>query len=108
MNAEFQTYLTVQERLQQALSTPCCSAEFSLVAAHGIKAVYGALSLLVQTAQDVVHVVGEEAFRIENGRDHSRNRVQGHRAAVRMSVPLKTLLDSVDEGIGIGGEAVGR
>lgn len=55
------------------------------VVPHGVVAVHRPASLLVQTRQDVVHVVWEEPLVVHEDRHHLRGGWCGHRLVVLLS-----------------------
>ena len=71
--------LVVQERLQQRRGRAAGAVRLALVRADGVVAVHGALALVVEPADNVVHVVREEALGVQHRRQHLRN---GRRAAI--------------------------
>lgn len=48
------------------------------------------LTILLDTTQDVVHVIREESLRIQHRLNHPSDRLQAHGLVVRVLVPLDT------------------
>lgn len=99
--------LTVEEGHDQRGSRASSSAELPLIRSYRVIRVHGALSLLVQTSNDGVHVVGEEPLVVEHVLDGSRTRLHLEGLVVLVVVQLDVLLDVLDEGVTVGGKAVG-
>ena len=92
------------------MSSTGCAACLSLIAAHRIIGVNGpgtcvrrasalapalltvfenvTLTILLDAAKNVVHIVREKPFLVEHCLDHPRNRFQTHRLVMSMLVPL--------------------
>lgn len=97
--------LIVQERHDQTCRRAGRSALFALIAAHGVIRVQRALAILVHARQDRMHIVWEEALRVENRTQPLRARLHGHGLAVLVSVHLDDCVEAFFQGVAVGGEA---
>ena len=78
--------LVVKEGLEQTLRGATCTANDALIAADGVITIHSTATLLINTAQDVVYIVREKALAVKDGREHTRDSMQRHRATVRVLI----------------------
>lgn len=100
--------LIVKERHDQTCGGTTSTAHLPFVTAHRIVTVDGALSLLVEAAEDGIGVVGEETLAIEDSRQAFSAGVDGHGLAVAVTVHLADGIEALLQGLAIGSEATYR
>lgn len=100
--------LVVQERRDQTARGASSTARLALVTAHGIVRVESAHAVLVQTAEDRVHVVREEALVVQNVAEALRAGVHAHLLVVLVLVHLDDGVEALLQRIAVGGEAYDR
>ena len=100
--------LIIQKRHYQTTRCARRATLLSLVAAHGIITVQGALPFLIQPAEDTRDVEGEEALLIQQMGEALRTRSQRHGLAVLVPVQFHGGVEALAQGDAIGREADDR
>jgi hypothetical protein len=96
--------LVIEERHDQTSGSTTSSALLPLVAADGVVTVNGTLALLVQSAQDSVSVVREEASLVQDGAQAFGACIDRHGLVVAVSVHLADGVQALLQGLAVGCE----
>ena len=92
-----QPHLIVQERLEERDRGPPSPVHVPLAVTNRVVAVEIALALVIQPAQDVGDVVGEESLVVEHGAHHLGHGRGGHGLVVVVAVALHPHLGHLAE-----------
>lgn len=97
--------LVVEERHDQTAGGTGGSALLPLVAADGVVGVQGTLALIVDTSEDGCDVVGEEALAVQNVAETLGACGDAHGLVVLVSVHLDDGVETLGQGVAVGGKA---
>lgn len=96
--------LVIQEWHNQASSGTGGTALLTLVGADGVVGVDCAFSFFVEAAEDGVHVVREETLLVEHDAQSLCSSLDGHWLAVLVSVEFDNRIETLAQGVAVGGE----
>lgn len=82
--------LVVKERLEDGSGGPGGSVRLPLIGPDGVETVNTALAFLVQTSNDVVHIVGEESSVVQHRGHHGGYRPRTHLRVVFVLIHLQS------------------
>ncbi|CAG8705354.1 2039_t:CDS:1, partial [Scutellospora calospora] len=100
--------LVVQERRDQTARGARSTARLALVTPHRIIRVQRSHAVLVQAAEDGVHVVREEALVVQDVAEALGASVHAHLLVVLVLVHFDDGVEALLEGVAVGGEAHDR
>ena len=97
--------LVVEERHDERRSSTSSTTLLSLVTAHRVVGVEGTLSILVDTAQDGVDIVREEALVVEDVTQTLGAGGNSHGLVVAVTVHFDDGVELLGEGVAVGGKS---